>query len=416
MNKIKNFIDALFELSIRYCGEETLNEIKQILSRAEQLELDLALKARKESEEEISQLENVRIQFYADNLLSFCKNKLKEELYLNYLLELGQICLDFGEINYAEYIYTQLLSLAESKNKYLILAAQAYFYRAEVYLRSTRWKNAENDLKKAKQIFSLKKDKKGLARVNNLAGIIKSERGALQSAFKNYSDALNVFSKLKDELWIGIIEMNIGNLRTIQSRWDEAFAHYKRALAAFEKLMDTKRLSLVRHNLGMLFKNRGELEAALTEFDRSLEYAIDANYLLAKGLAYLGKGDVYAKLEEYALAMEYCNKAMQVFYKIIDRVGLSDSYMIKGIVLRDISNYEIAETYLLTSLRISEDIESLLNFAEASYELGILYRKWEKNELAIKYLKLSESYFAKIGAKENLERVKVIMDRTSNPK
>lgn len=413
MNKIKNFIDALFELSIRYCGEEVLNEIKQILSRAEQLELDLALKARKESEEEIAQFENVRIQFYSDNLLSFCRSKLKEELYLNYLLELGQICLDFGEINYAEYVYSQLLSLAELKNKYLILAAQAYFQRAEVYVRSTRWKNAENDLKKAKQIFTQKKDKKGLARINNLLGIIKSEKGALQSAYKNYSDALNVFSKIKDELWIGIIEMNIGNLRTIQSRWDEAFTHYKRALAAFEKLMDSKRLSLVRHNLGLLFKNRGELEAALTEFDRSLEYAIDANYLLAKGLAYLGKGDVYAKLEEYALAMEYCNKAMQVFYKIMDRVGLADTYKIKGVVLRDISNYEIAETYLLTSLRISEEIESLLNFAESSYEIGILYRKWEKNDLAMKYLKLSESLFAKIGAKENLERVKVIMDRTN---
>lgn len=416
MNKIKNFIDALFELSIRYCGEETLNDLKQILSRAEQLERDLALKARKESEEEISQFENIRIQFYTDNLLSFCKSKLKEELYLNYLLELGQICLDFGEINYAEYVFSQLLSIAEQKNKYLLLAAQAYFLRAEVYVRSTRWKNAENDLKKAKQIFTQKKDKKGLARINNLFGIIKSEKGALQSAYKNYSDALNVFSKLKDELWIGIIEMNIGNLRTIQSRWDEAFAHYKRALAAFEKLMDSKRLSLVRHNLGLLFKNRGELEAALTEFDRSLEYAIDANYLLAKGLAYLGKGDVYAKLEEYSLAMEFCHKAMDVFYKIMDRVGLADTYKIKGVVLRDISNFDIAETYLLTSLRISEEIESLLNFAESSYELGILYRKWDKNELAMKYLKLSESLFAKIGAKENLERVKIIMDRTTNLK
>lgn len=416
MNKIKNFIDALFELSIRYCGEETLNDLKQILSRAEQLELDLALKVRKESEEEISQFENIRIQFYTDNLLSFCKTKLKEELYLNYLLELGQICLDFGEIYYAEYVFSQLLSIAEQKNKYLLLAAQAYFLRAEVYVRSTRWKNAENDLKKAKQIFTQKKDKKGLARINNLVGIIKSEKGALQSAYKNYSDALNVFSKLKDELWIGIIEMNIGNLRTIQSRWDEAFAHYKRALAAFEKLMDSKRLSLVRHNLGLLFKNRGELEAALTEFDRSLEYAIDANYLLAKGLAYLGKGDVYAKLEEYSLAMEFCHKAMDVFYKIMDRVGLADTYKIKGVVLRDISNFDIAETYLLTSLRISEEIESLLNFAESSYELGILYRKWDKNELAMKYLKLSESLFAKIGAKENLERVKIIMDRTTNLK
>lgn len=414
MNKIRNFIEALFELSIRYCGEDAINQIRQILERAEQLELELVLKAKKDNKEELTNLDFIRIQFYSDNLLSFCRNKLKEDAYLNYLNELGKICLDFGEINYAEYVYSLMIFLAEGQNKLKQLLGQAYFYRAEVYVRSSQWKKGEEDLKKSKKIFLEKRDKKGLAKVDNLSGIIKSEKGNIKAALNNYSAALKVFSRLKDELWIGIVEMNIGNLKTIQSNWDEAYTHYKRALTAFEKLMDLKRLALVRHNLGMLFKNRGELEAALTEFDRSLEYAIEANYLLAKGLAYLGKGDVYAKLEEYALAMEYCNKAMNVFYKIMDKVGLADTYKIKGIVQRDISNHEIAETYLLTSIRLSEEIESILNYAEASYELGILYRKWQKPDLAKKYLKLSESFFAKVGAKENLERVKIIMDRTKN--
>ncbi|MFN4110817.1 MAG: tetratricopeptide repeat protein [Ignavibacteria bacterium] len=414
MNKIKNFLDALYELSIRYCGEDAINEIKGILSRAEQLELELVLKANKSNKQEVASLENLRIQFYSDNLLSFCKKTLKEGGYFNYLLELGQLCLDFGEISYAEYAFSTLISLSENQPKYKQLLALTYFNRSEVYVRSSRWRKAEEDLKKAKKIFSDKGDKKGLARVNNLSGIIMSEKGNIKGAFKNYFDALKVFTKLKDELWIGILEMNIGNLNTIQGNWDEAYSHYKRALAAFEKLMDLKRLSLVRHNIGLLFKNRGELEAALTEFDRSLEYAMDANFLLAKGLAYLGKGDVYSKLEEYALAIEYCNKAMEVFYKIMDKVGLADTYKVKGVVQRDISNHEIAETYLLTSLRLSEEIESILNYAEASYELGILYRKWQKLDLAKRYLKLSESYFSKVGAKDNLERVKIIMDRTSN--
>lgn len=414
MNKIKNFLDALFELSIRYCGEDAVNEIKQILSRAEQFELELVLKASKSNKQETANIENIRIQFYSDNLLSLCKKILKETEYLNFLLELGQLCLDFGEIYYADYVLSVLISIAENQPKYKQLLGLAYSNRAEVYIRSSNWIKAENDLKKAKKIYDDKGDKKGLARVNNLEGIIKSEKGNLRGAFKNYSEALKVFTKIKDELWIGILEMNLGNLSTIQGNWDEAYSHYKRALTSFEKLMDLKRLSLVRHNIGMLFKNRGELEAALTEFDRSLEYAMEANYLLAKGLAYLGKGDVYAKLEEYALAMEYCNKAMEVFYKIMDKVGLADTYKIKGIVQRDISNFEIAETYLLTSLRLSDEIESILNYAEASYELGILYRKMQKMDLAKRFLKLSEQYFAKVGAKENLERVKIIMDRTNN--
>ncbi len=416
MERIKKFIDSLFELSSRYCGESLIDQLKNILEQAEKLEQELLLKSRKDNKEETKAIEDVRIKFYSDNLLSFCQKNLKEELYLGYLHELGKICLDFGEMNYSEYVNSLLIQLGEGKPKYKILLAQSYFTRAEVYVRSSRWKLAENDLKKARQIFNDKKDKKGLARVENLSGIIKSEKGAIRSALKNFNDALTTFSKIKDELWIGIVEMNIGNLKTIQSQWDEAIIHFKRALAAFEKLMDLKRLSLVRYNMGMLFKNRGELEAALTEFDRSLEYALESNYYLSTGLAYLGKGDVYAKLEEYAIAMEYCIKAMEIFYKIMDKVGLSDTYKLKGIIQRDTTNYEIAETYLLTSLRLSEEIESILNFAEAAYELGILYRKWDKPDLAQKYLKISEKHFAELGAKENLERVKVVIERTHSSK
>jgi tetratricopeptide (TPR) repeat protein len=416
MERIKKFIDTLYELSSRYCGESLVNDLRIILEKAEALEQELLLKAKKDSKEETKAIDEIRIKFYSDNLLSFCQKNLKEDLYLGYLLELGKICLDFGEVNYSEYVYSLLIQLAEGKPKYKNLLAQAYFKRAEVYVRSSRWKLAENDLKKARQIFNEKKDKKGLARVDNLNGIIKSEKGAIKSALKNFNDALSSFSRLKDELWIGIVEMNIGNLKTIQSQWDEAVTHFKRALTAFEKLMDLKRLSLVRYNMGMLFKNRGELEAALTEFDRSLEYALEANYYLSTGLAFLGKGDVYAKLEEYAVAMEYCIRAMEVFYKIMDKVGLADTYKIKGIIQRDTSNYEIAETYLLTSLRLSEEIESRLNYAEAAYELGILYRKWNKPDLAKKYLKISEKYFAELGAQENLERVKIVIERTNGSK
>lgn len=416
MERIKKFIDSLFELSSRYCGESLIDQLKNILERAEKLEQELLLKAKRDNKEETKAIDDIRVKFYSDNLLSFCQKNLKEELYLGYLLELGKICLDFGEVNYSEYVNSLLIQLGEGKPKYKSLVAQSYFNRAEVYVRSSRWKLAENDLRKARQIFSEKKDRKGLARVENLGGIIKAEKGAIKSALKNFNDALSTFSRIKDELWIGIVEMNIGNLKTIQSQWDEAVTHFKRALAAFEKLMDLKRLSLVRYNMGMLFKNRGELEAALTEFDRSLEYALEANYYLSTGLAYLGKGDVYAKLEEYAVAMEYCIKAMEVFYKIMDKVGLADTYKIKGIIQRDTSNYEIAETYLLTSLRLSEEIESILNFAEAAYELGVLYRKWNKNDLAQRFLKISEKHFAELGAKENLERVKVVIERTHSSK
>ncbi len=414
MNNNKKLIDLINDLVSRYLGEENFNEIRNLIANAENSEVKLILKGRKAQTQVEPLEETTKITYYFDNIITYSRKRLKLSQFLSLLIECVELCLTFGEFKIAEYLLNIIDNASIQNQKFDLPYTQSLLLRAELYTRSSQWSSAIQTLRTVKKIVAAKNENKTIGKIHNLLGIIETEKGNLVLASKQYQKALDYFSKVKDNMMVGVVEMNLGIIDTIKSNWDEAYTHYKRALAAFEKLMDLKRLSLVRHNIGMLFKNRGELEAALTEFDRSLEYAMEANYLLAKGLAYLGKGDVYAKLEEYALAMEYCNKAMEVFYKIMDKVGLADTYKIKGVVQRDISNHEIAETYLLTSLRLSEEIESILNYAEASYELGILYRKWQKPDLAKRYLKLSESYFAKVGAKDNLEHVKIIMDRTNN--
>ncbi len=412
MNKIKTFIDELFELSVRYLGEKEVNSIKSILEEAEKYEVGLALKARKSDKEENNLIEKIRAQYYSDTLLTFVKNKISLEAFTSYLIDFGKLCLDFGEIACAEHSLSQAIDIAGSERKYKILIAQAFFYRAETYVRSTRWNFALSDIKKARQLYIENRDKKGLACVENLTAIVNSERGKLKVALKHYNEALKIFNKIKDDLWIGILEMNIGNLKTIQSEWDNAYTHYKRAMHIFENLMDFKRLALVRCNIGLLFRNKGELEPALTEFDRALDYATQDGYLLAKGLSYLGKGNIYALLEDFGIAIEFCNKALEIFYKLMDKVGLAETYRIKGVIQRDTSNYEIAETYLLTSLRLSTEVESKLNMAEVMYDLGILYRKWNKPDMAKKYLEMSRENFNKLGSKANLENINLILERT----
>lgn len=411
MTKAINFIEAIFEISMRYCGEEAIEELREILSHAEKYENELVNKSNKINFDVIDQTPQVRVLTYFDNLISYAEKHLREIDYLSYLEEVGEICISAGEMVFAKEVFDILLFESGKSAKFALLTAQSYLKRAEVFSRQANWKHAESDLTKAKKIFSEKKDKKGLARVSNLYGSIYAERGKIKLAKKHYEDALKVFTKTKDSIWIGTVEMNLGILQTIQGIWDVAFTHFKRSLTAFEKLSDMKRLAEIRHNMGMLFKNRGELDSAITEFDRSMEYSFAAKYLPTIGLSYLAKGDIYAKMEDYTLAMEFCNKAMQIFYKIMDRLSLADTYKVKGIIQRDTSNLEIAESYFLTSLRINEENENILNYAETSYEIGLLYRKWKKSDLAIKYLKLAKKFFALIGAKEDSAKVELILER-----
>jgi tetratricopeptide (TPR) repeat protein len=412
MTKIKNFAEEAFRISIRYCGEEAIEELREIFHHAEKLEDDLITRSNKIPEDVFENPPQLKTLTYFDNLISYAKKRLREVDYLSYLEEVGELCINSGEMVFAKEVFDTLLFESSKNSRYTLLTAQCYLKRAEVFSIQARWKQAESDLSNAKKLFAFKKDKKGLARVSNLYGNLYAERGKIKLSKKHYEDALRVFTGVKDSLWIGTVEMNLGILETIRGSWDLAFAHFKRSLTAFEKLSELKRLAEIRHNMGMLFKNRGELDSALNELDRSLEYSFSANYLPTVGLALLAKGDIYTKFEDYTLAMEFCHKAMQIFYKIMDRLSLADAYKIKGIIQRDTSNHNIAESYFLTSLRINEENENLLNYAETSYEIGILYRKWKKSDLAVKYLKLAKKFFNLVGAKEEVAKVELVLEKT----
>ena len=145
----------------------------------------------------------------------------------------------------------------------------------------------------------------------------------------------------------------------------------------------------------MLFTEKKEYQSALSEFDLSITSALKAGYLPSLALSYLGKAFIYVQLEDYILANAFADKAMEICFKLNDRLSIADIYKLKGIIERKLQNYRSAENYLLSSLRINEELENVLNQAETSLELGILYSELDKKEEAIDYFKFSLSYYKK---------------------
>ncbi|MCX8009516.1 MAG: tetratricopeptide repeat protein, partial [Ignavibacteria bacterium] len=348
------------------------------------------------------------INFF-ESLLTFCKSNLQQVKYLSYLEDIGAECIKFGEMSLAQNTFDYLIKECSENKKLSSLLAKAYLKKAIIDRKQAKWLSAEKELNQAKVLFSKLKDTHGLIQVENVKGNINAERGKLKLAKKYYESALKISSRTKYRIWQGLIEMNLGIVSSMQCNWDDAYSHYKRALTILERENDFTRLAEIRHNMGMLFGLRGEFDSALVEFDRSLEYSYAINHLSLIGLAYLGKGLMYSKTNDNKLALEYCNKAMEIFYQCMDRLSLADVYKVKGMIQRGLSNFEIAESYLLTSLRINEELDNPLNYAETSLELALLYKKWKKSQLAVKYLKFAKSFFEKVGAKANLDHVDNLM-------
>ncbi len=123
------------------------------------------------------------------------------------------------------------------------------------------------------------------------------------------------------------------------------------------------------------------------------------------GIGYISKAYVYTQLEDYDLAEAFADKAMEVSYKINDKLTIAEVYRIKGIVRRNNGDYHVAENYLYTSFRLNKEAGNQLNIAETNFELGLLFERTKDKAKSELHFKEALIYYRKIKAKEEVEEI-----------
>lgn len=351
-------------------------------------------------------LDRVRV----DLLVTFAERKLENPRMVDLLINLGNLAFSFGELPLA-YELTQLAFLKSEKEETLSdFAAHALLAQSNIYSKQALWKETADCISKAKKYFNKTKNLKGIAKCENLLGTLYAETSKLKKAESHFAKCLAILNTHKDKSLAGMLEINMGIINNIKGNFDLAFSFFQRALTRFEQLADVKRIAEIRHNLGMVFTKKKEYNSALVEFDLSLAACYEVNYLSIMGMSYLSKSYLYTELKDFHLAEALADKAMDICYKVNDRLSIAEVYKVKGIIHRNFGNREYAENYLLTSLRLNKELSSDLNYAETSYELGLLYSEWKKVKEAQIHFATAVKYYSKIGAVRDADNVKELLE------
>ena len=145
--------------------------------------------------------------------------------------------------------------------------------------------------------------------------------------------------------------------------------------------------------MGMLYSRMESFDAALDEFNKCITLSLENDYISNCAVAYIGKAFIYMKLKNQPLADAYTDKAMELAYKLNDTLSIADIYKIKGMIQNDLSNFELSEEMFENSIRLNKDIESKMNEAESSVQLGELLKKRNRSSEAAPYLETAQSYF-----------------------
>jgi len=389
------------QVIISYFRPEDVDEIKKILSQAVELGELYVPEDVGNGGNELT-LSQTRI----DLLITFAENKLSRNKLIEFFLILAETCKTCGYYKAAFNIFNCLLEISSDDRKTASIKINSYLAIADIYQKQAFWKESLLFIKKARKSFEELKDRKGIARCENLLGTLYGEQGDLQKALIHFEKSLALLDTSKDNALVGMLEINLGIVSNMQGDYDKAFSYFQRALFNFEQTQTLNRIAEIRHNLGMLYTHKEEYEEAQTEFDKSISLSAEAGMLSELSISFLGKAVIFIQLKDYNLAAGFTDQALEICNKINDRLSIADIYKVKGVIEKFRGNLKLSENYLLTSLRINQDLSNALNRAETLYELGYLYLNMGQNNKALENFLSALDYYQSINMSRMVTKLK----------
>lgn len=394
----KSIVKDLKQLLTTYLTEDKAVDFIKTLNQDNMVQLNRKPEVSETDKQHIDyDLPNgINYRIAVDKVITHCIDELSDEKYFNLLVELSQLMFFAGEISYSLEIAEDLLSKIENNEKYSNIQAETFLMISKVYWSQAQWDDCHYYVSVAIKVFKAINSESGLAKCENMLGTLYGEKGDFNTAQVHLKNALTHLNQEDDPSARAMILTNLGIINTINGEFEKAVWNYKNAAEKFNNLKDVRRVARVYHNIAMLYTRMENYDAALDDFNKCITLSLENDYLSNCAVAYIGKAFIYTKLKNPELANAYTDKAMEIAYKLNDTLSIADIYKVKGMIQTDMNNFELSEELFENSIRLNKDIESKLNEAESSVELGELLKKSNRSEEAKTHLKSANDFFSKI--------------------
>ncbi|HEX7330147.1 MAG TPA: CHAT domain-containing protein [Pyrinomonadaceae bacterium] len=232
-------------------------------------------------------------------------------------------------------------------------------------------------------------DKTDVSELLNYMGQIHFSMGSYADAKTLFLKSLAVAEEMGDKSRIGTALNTIGALLSIQGDYAQGVEYYLRALAISEETNNTVLMATPLNNLGSSYRLLGNNLLALEYYQRSLKLveAMNDKKRMANTLSNIG--EIHLSQANYSQALEYVNKALALAESSgfkPDAVG----YMhIIGNIHVERGDYALALTQYEKTLSMSEALGQKRETAFTLQSIGNVHMLQGDTARALDYLKRS---------------------------
>ncbi len=234
----------------------------------------------------------------------------------------------------------------------------------------------------------------------NTLGGLDVKTGAIEDARKNFLQALERGGQGRELR--ARVEQNLGILANIQGEIGEAVAHYERSLEAYRASNDEHGCAITYANLGIANTDLRQYDRADGYFKQCFEIAERAGDAHLQGMCLVSHAEVHFLRGRYEEARRNAEAALAIFDQLDARSDKSEAYRMIGMVYRETGRAALAESRLRSAIELAVSAGSVLNEADASRELALLFQAMGRNQDALSFLNTAHRLFGRLDARVDL--------------
>lgn len=233
--------------------------------------------------------------------------------------------------------------------------------------------DAMAEVKEALEISEGLKDDISEADALRGLGYIYWQKGDIHMALEFYGLALDKASASNAQELVGRIKIEVANAHNSKGDKAKAKETYLEAISILRTMDNLNELARAYNNLGDCYMGNNELDEALDALRQCMDIATKIGDTTIKGWAAFNSAECFTRMGETKFAKEYLDMALEFLTLSDDRIGVSSTLRVMGVMYTVQRDWAMAEETFGRSLAMAEEIEMPGLAAEVNRSMGEMW-------------------------------------------
>ncbi len=310
-----------------------------------------------------------------------------------------------GEPERAIHLCEQIMELtADGESPYI--RAEAFRQLGNLQFYQGQWSQAQTYYQQSLALFEANNDRGYVASIYNSLGYIAVQQGNYDLANKHHQRVIDIVQPNGDSQRILAGAYNsLGIIASVQADWNAAIDSFEKSLTIYDEIQLPREAAGVYMNLAMAYVDIEEWVAAGEYYAQATALAEKSGNLLTLSKIYINRAEFLLNIGTIDVAQLYCDKALVLFQKINDNIGIAEVYKLYGRIHRHRKDWDAAVETFAQSLQHYQSCQNPQGEAEGCYEFGLMYKDCQNPSQAHYFLKRSRLLYEYLGATHEMKRV-----------